>query len=243
MFPATSSSSSSSSASSLGGEIDPTRARLMGIPGVPMLEGKKTHADYAREFDIPEEKVAQLLNALCGRKRSTEAEMEAFKTIASRYGIKHNPDLNSEVTANMWLRQKLAEAQKEKDPKKREKAMAKWSQYVVDFQDLDNDPITPENLLVLNKTNPKDIYSIDGFKLSNKAPHLVQRGIYDMFPTRAERQKFSELQPEYKRYLRKYLTPEERELHPYTIEEAQRFVHQDSIYQIVNRLVSTRSKE
>jgi hypothetical protein len=137
----------------------------------------------------------------------------------------------------MWLRDRLAQAQKIKDPNQREKALAKWSAYAVDFQDLDSDPSTPENLLVYNKTDPNDIYSIDGYRLGSRAKNLVNRGVYDAFPTAWERKKNSELLPEYKRWLRKYLLPEQRELHPFTRDEAEKFVHKTTVADRVKNLV------
>jgi hypothetical protein len=168
--------------------------------------------------------------------------MNAFKRIAGKYSMVHEPELNSEVTANMWLRKKISDAQKIKDPNQREKALARWQAYAVDFEDLDSDPSTPENLLDYNKTNPNDIYSIDGYRLGSRASNLVTRGIYDMFPTRADRNKNSDLFPEYKRYLRKYLLPEERELHLFTKEEAKKFVHKTTVAERVRQLVEEIAK-
>ncbi|GHU25542.1 hypothetical protein FACS189472_18730 [Alphaproteobacteria bacterium] len=54
--------------------------------------------------------------------------------------------------------------------------------------------------------------------------------------------KYSEIHPEYKRWLRKYLLPEERELHPFTREEAAKFEHQATIAEMVRKVVDDKAK-
>jgi hypothetical protein len=197
-----------------------------GLP--PPAKKGKTAAQIASEIGsgISEVQVkAVMAKTRFGGAQDKTAEMAELAKAVAKFGISHNPDLDSEATANRYIQKKILEAAQIKDKTRREIALAKWQNYVVDFEDLDNDISTPENLLIRSRVNPNDVYSVDGYRLSSKAPHITQRGIYDTFPTRDDRVKFSQYLPEYKRYLRKYLTPEKRMAFPFNAERALEMQH------------------
>lgn len=71
-----------------GASADPTRASLLsGITGTAPLVRRKTIAELAREAGTTEEIFKKVLDTQRGGVRSTEAEMNAFKTITGKFGI------------------------------------------------------------------------------------------------------------------------------------------------------------
>jgi hypothetical protein len=81
--------------------------------------------------------------------------------------------------------------------------------------DLDGKPETPDNIIVYQNGDENDYYTIDGMRLTDRTKSVVKRGVYDVFPTNEQRRiNDAFINKIYKRYLRQYLTPEERAVHP-----------------------------
>jgi transcriptional regulator with XRE-family HTH domain len=113
---------------------DPNRLNLLtGLEGL-RSGGRKTMAQIAQDTGVDVSTVRQILNMTSRGPRDTTGEMAAFKKIVGKYGLAHNPELNSEYTANYWLNQKRAAAAKIEDEVQREKALARWNNYQVTFE-------------------------------------------------------------------------------------------------------------
>jgi hypothetical protein len=213
----------------------------MVLPPAKQRKGK-TDEQIAKDVGITPSQVA----AVAAQVRTNAGvdktkEMKYLADVLGKYGVSFNPELNSEQSANLFLARKLAEADKIQDPKAKANALQRWSNYVVDYEDFDNNTATPENLMIRNKVNLNDMYPIDGYRLGSKAPKMVQRGVYDVFKTKLERSENKQYLPEYKRWLRKYLTPEQRLANPYTPEMAQKFATESSISNWTRDLVSAKA--
>jgi hypothetical protein len=172
---------------------------------------------------LSEEQIQQILklgaprHAVFGGDRATQAEKDALRAVAVRHGIKFIPDLNSEPTAQAWIQKKVAQAQAAGDTG----ALKKLNNLIIDFQDLDNRPETVDNLIIRDRNNSQDIYAIDGLRLTDRNRVAMKRGIYDRFNTKEERSFNKDfIDKVYKKYLKKYLTPEDRARHPFTPEMA-----------------------
>jgi hypothetical protein len=58
---------------------------------------------------------------------------------------------------------------------------------VDEFKDLDGKPETPDNYIIRNKNDPNDVFAIDGLQITDRTKAIVQRGVYEAFPTVAAR--------------------------------------------------------
>jgi hypothetical protein len=108
--------------------------------------------------------------------------------------------------------------------------------------DLDGKTETPDNIIVYQNGNENDYYAIDGMRLTDRTNSVVKRGVYDIFPTKEQRRiNDAFINKIYKKYLRQYLTPEERAVHPFNEAMVTRMDAQitakESIYSRVHRAV------
>jgi hypothetical protein len=148
--------------------------------------------------------------------RISQAEKDALKEVAKKHYIQMIPDLNSKATAQLWIKKKYDQANLLRDPKARKAATRKWEEMGVFEQDLDADPSTPDNLIIRNKNDVNDLYAIDGLRYTDRKRAMVNRGVFDMFTDKASRRDNKELIDKlYKKYLRKYIKPEDRVNHPF----------------------------
>ncbi|GHU20117.1 hypothetical protein FACS189472_10930 [Alphaproteobacteria bacterium] len=144
------------------------------------------------------------------KRRVPYSDNKMLADVISHHGITITPELNNIATAKTWLENKIQHAINSGDSKSAER----WSKYAVDYQDFDDNPSTIDNVVVYNKSNPGDVYSVDGYRLGSRDKSLVQRGYYGTFPTKEERRD-NKLSPEYKKYLRRYPTEEARAKYPF----------------------------
>jgi hypothetical protein len=153
--------------------------------------------------------------------RVSAEEKEALLDIATRHQVEFNPDLNSEVTAKRFLAKKLNEAGKIHDPTARQNAVTRWQNMITEYRDLDGKEYPPDNFIIRDRSDPSDVYSVDGMRVTDRTGAIVKRGVYETFPTREGRRDNSEfIDKIYKRYLRQYIKPEDRARHPWTPEMA-----------------------
>jgi hypothetical protein len=155
--------------------------------------------------------------------RIKQPDKDALKALATSHQVRFNPILNSPNTAGTFIAKKLSEAGNIKDPVARARAMLKWQNMTDEYKDLDGKPETPDNYIIRNKNDVNDVFAIDGLQITDRNKAIVQRGVYERFPTAAERRDNKDfIDKIYKKYLRKYLKPEDREKHPFTPELAQK---------------------
>ncbi|GHU22490.1 hypothetical protein FACS189472_15370 [Alphaproteobacteria bacterium] len=153
--------------------------------------------------------------------RITQAEKDSLRQLAATHQVRYNPNLNSATTARTFVSKKISDAQKIKNPTQRAAALARWQNMIDEYKDLDGKPETPDNYIIRNKNDVNDIYSIDGMRLTGRTGAIVQRGVFDQFPSVAQRRDNKEFIGKiYKKYLRKYLKPEDRAKHPFDAQMA-----------------------
>ncbi|GHU24811.1 hypothetical protein FACS189472_17850 [Alphaproteobacteria bacterium] len=121
------------------------------------------------------------------KNRISQADKDALRTLAATHQVKYNPNLNSEITAKAFITKQAAAASKIKNSNQRAAAVAKWQNMITEYRDLDNKPETPDNLILRNRNDNNDIYSIDGMRLTGRTNAIVQRGVFDQFPTKDQR--------------------------------------------------------
>ncbi|GHU20826.1 hypothetical protein FACS189472_12840 [Alphaproteobacteria bacterium] len=153
--------------------------------------------------------------------------------VISHHGISHNPELNDIQTAQNWLQNRIERAAQAGD----KKAYERWQKYAFDYQDFDDNPNTIDNVVVYNRENPGDVYSVDGYRLGSRNKSLVQRGYYGTFPT-AEERKENKLSPEYAKYLSRYPDPRERLKHPFNDKFIAWYDDKLPLYKIIKEYVT-----
>jgi hypothetical protein len=143
--------------------------------------------------------------------RIKQEDRDALKALAARHQVEYNPTLNAPITANAFIQKKIAEASKIRDPIAKSRAMLRWQNMTGEFKDLDGKPETPDIFILRNKNDTNDVFAIDGLHITDRNKAIVQRGVYGRFPTSAQRRDNKDfIDKVYKKYLRKYLKPEDR---------------------------------
>jgi hypothetical protein len=107
------------------------------------------------------------------------AELVGFNNV----GVKYRPDWTSKAAAEAWVLNEQEKARKSNDQKRIEFA-AKWG---VQAADLDNDPRTPDNVILFSDQAQRKIKAIDGHYLIPHERKELDRSFYTALPTRAER--------------------------------------------------------
>jgi hypothetical protein len=164
--------------------------------------------------------------------------------ILSKYDLRHNPTLNSEASAQLWIDQRIqklsvvpaGETRQEKAARERE--LNKMRHLAIETLDMDSDTTTPDNVVLIDSSKTEDnIYSIDGFRLGNIGRAMLQRESYDFMPDRATRGINKELLKVRRKWSAKYTTEAERAAHPFTREEIARIQTAGSVRNQCTRYV------
>ena len=138
-------------------------------------------------------------------------------------GIRFRPDWNSELSAKEWI-----DRQKAKDPDN-----PKWEKWGVDKVDLDDNELTPDNVVVFSNKEAGRIKAIDGHEIVPRNKKETLRALYSDFPTREHRARIDPKErSRLKAYYRKYPTETQQEHHP--IDE---FVKEKSAFNMVKETV------
>jgi hypothetical protein len=128
----------------------------------------------------------------------------------SNRGIKYAPQFLSKKGAEFWIKKQRSKA---KTPDEQ----AKWDRWAVQQADLDEDPDTPDNVLVFSDKYLGRLKSIDGYSLTSTKQKDVLRNYYDMNPDPAERRRIDTHKRAFlKAYFRKYPTAEAQLKNPIT---------------------------
>jgi hypothetical protein len=109
-------------------------------------------------------------------------------------------------------------------------------------EDLDGKPETVDNIVLRDNRKPEDLYAIDGLRIGDRKKAMVKRGVYEEFDTRDKRSSHRDfINKTYKRYLRKFIKPEDRQKHPFTEELANKIAadatDNASLFQRISDLV------
>jgi hypothetical protein len=163
-----------------------------------------------------------------------------WETLASlvgqkNYNIRYQPQFISEPSAQAYIDANLAKAKgKEKE---------RWAKWAVAQADLDDNPATPDNVIVFSDKRTGKIRAIDGYALGTvdkKGQNVYKnaiRNLYAGFPTAVDRQALSaQARKHLKSYYKKYPTLREQEAHP--IEQFD-YAAEESAFNNIRALVKT----
>jgi hypothetical protein len=130
-----------------------------------------------------------------------EATDELVKLVGERnYGIRFNPEWNSQESANTWIQKQRARAPEDQ--------RAKWDNRRVVPLDLDRTKETPDNIVLFSDFGAGKIKSVDVFALQNRQRKEGLRAYYDAFPDAQVRQQVNkQIRSDVKAYYKKYNTP------------------------------------
>jgi hypothetical protein len=126
-------------------------------------------------------------------------------------GVKYRPDWVAEPSATEWLKNEMRKAERSGDDKQLER-LQKWA---VRTADLDDDPRTPNNVIMFSDRDQGRIQAIDGYQLVPRERKEGQRAFYSKMPEREARQQADPaVKKFYKQYYNKYPTPDKQAEHP-----------------------------
>jgi hypothetical protein len=161
------------------------------------------------------------------RRSQAQRDGDAILYLAgmSNKGIQFRPAWNSTATAARWITKQRAG--------KQGKLYADWD--VVD-EDLDDNPNTPNNVVVYSDY-PRDIIkSVDGYYLAGPKKKQTLRGYYTNYPVKDVRSQLStdpEVKKTIKSYFSNYQTPNESKEKP--IETYERYI---PVFQRIREVVT-----
>jgi hypothetical protein len=122
-------------------------------------------------------------------------------------GIKFKPEWNARLATEAWLDKQRANHPDD----------LTWQRWGVDELDLDDDPRTPDNVVVYSDKTAGKVKAIDGYHLESRQGKERKRAYYSDYPTREERQQVDPKErSRLKAYYRKYPTKSEQIKHPLT---------------------------